>query len=93
LFSHFEDHERMDGQPTGNNREENPRDRKLIKGLVVPPPRLCMGIKTLESLKRQEGKSKRKVLAASCKDENFKECPRAYERSRVETAHGGIQKK
>ena len=83
----------MDGQPTGNNQEENPRGRKLIKGLVVPPPRLCMGIKTLKSLKRQEGKSRRRVSAASCEDENFKERPRAYERSRVEITHGGIQRK
>jgi len=49
--------------------------------------------KTLKSLKRQEGKSKRRVLAASCKDQNFKERPKAYERSHVEKTHGRVQKK
>jgi hypothetical protein len=66
---------------------------KLIRGLVVFPPRLCMGIKTLKSLKRHEGKSKRRVLTASCKDQDFKEHTKAYERSHVETIHGRIQKK
>jgi hypothetical protein len=53
-------------------RKKTLKAEKLIKGLVFAP-RLCVRIKTLKSLKRHEGKSKRRVLAASDKDQYFKE--------------------
>lgn len=53
-------------------RKKPLKAEKLIKGLVFAP-RLCVRSKTLKSLKRHEGKSKRRVLAASDKDQYFKE--------------------